>query len=161
MKSKLFVNKKIIFDDCWLQKSKWKQDWFQFDPMPFFKIKIPWLLKFVPFCCTVEWIWSISNGRCGVSGTLNGAFLDYRPRPVKVIFELHMQMKSFQDFFFWSNPDIIYIQDIHDIKKIKNDFNGLCLILYFRSIFNRWPLSFRAFFCPKKGCEQIYLAALS
>ena len=119
--------------------------------MPFFKIKIPWLLKFVPFCCTVEWIWSISNGRCGVSGTLNGAFLDYRPRPVKVIFELHMQMKSFQDFFFWSNPDIIYIQDIHDIKKIKNDFNGLCLILYFRSIFNRWPLSFRAFFCPKKG----------
>lgn len=66
----------------------------------FLKIKIPSLLKLVPFCCTVEWIWSISNGRCGVSGTLNGAFLDYRPRPVKVIFELHMQMKSFQDFFF-------------------------------------------------------------
>lgn len=49
---------------------------------------------------SILWIWSISNGRCGVSGTLNGAFLDYRPRPVKVIFELHMQMKSFQDFFF-------------------------------------------------------------
>ena len=107
------------FDIWWLEITEIKMEtrlilvW----SYAFFKIKIPCLLKFFPFCCTVEWIWSISNGRCGVSGTLNGAFLDYRPRPVKVIFELHMQMKSFQDFFFWSNPDIMYIQYISMISR--------------------------------------------